>query len=111
MADDAPITLPTGTRVLHMGDSGPDVRALQAALNASGASPALTVDGAYGVGTRAAVGCADVNGPAAGPDGLGSAPFTAWFSTYYQTDPISRASPTMAACVQTYAAPALAAAE
>jgi len=63
------------------------------------------------VGTRAAIGCTDMAGPAAGPDGLGSAPFTAWFSTYYQTDPISRASPTMAACVQTYAAPALAAAE
>ena len=55
MADDAPITLPTGPRPLHMGDSGADVRSLQAALNASGASPALTVDGTYGVGTRAAV--------------------------------------------------------
>ena len=26
-------------------------------------------------------------------------PFGEWFATYYQTDPISRASPTMAACV------------
>jgi NADH-quinone oxidoreductase subunit G len=35
--------------------------------------------------------------------------FASAVANYYQTDPISRASPTMAACVEAQAAPALAA--
>ncbi len=50
------------------------------------------------IGTLPRFGCSDRSGPdvAAAP---GDAPFRRWFDTYYQTDPISRASPTMAACV------------
>ena len=48
-------------------------------------------------------GCADTEGPAGAPAGggaaLDAAPFRPWLETYYRTDPISRASPTMAACV------------
>jgi NADH-quinone oxidoreductase subunit G len=43
-------------------------------------------------------GCDDTEGPAAGGE-IGGAAFRPWTETYYQTDPISRASPTMAACV------------
>ncbi len=43
-------------------------------------------------------GCSDLTGPA-GAGALGEAAFAPWFASYYQTDPISRASPTMAACV------------
>jgi NADH-quinone oxidoreductase subunit G len=42
---------------------------------------------------------------------LSDTPFTPAIANYYQTDPISRASPTMAACTASVAAPALAAAE
>jgi NADH-quinone oxidoreductase subunit G len=40
---------------------------------------------------------------------LSDAPFASPVANYYQTDPISRASPTMAACVQAQTTPALAA--
>ena len=40
---------------------------------------------------------------------LGEAPFAPAMETYYQTDPISRASPTMAECAATFAPVALAA--
>jgi NADH-quinone oxidoreductase subunit G len=42
---------------------------------------------------------------------LTNQPFTAAFATYYQTDPISRASPTMAKCVSEILAPVQQAAE
>jgi NADH-quinone oxidoreductase subunit G len=42
-------------------------------------------------------GCADANGPAGGA--LADGPFVPVIQHYHQTDPISRASPTMAACV------------
>ncbi len=44
-------------------------------------------------------GCSDPTGPAGDTARLSTAPFRPAFATYYQTDPISRASPTMAACV------------
>ena len=37
-------------------------------------------------------------GPAGDPAALGDAPFVSPIANYYQTDPISRASPTMAEC-------------
>ncbi len=56
-------------------------------------------------------GCGDQAGPGGEPSGFGDAPFRSVFATYYQTDPISRASPTMAECVATQAAPISLAAE
>jgi NADH-quinone oxidoreductase subunit G len=49
--------------------------------------------------------------PAAGDVPLSDAPLTPTLPGYYQTDPISRASPTMAACVAAHAAPLKVAAE
>ena len=47
-----------------------------------------------------------------GPAALSDAPFEPIVTNYYQTDPISRASPTMAACTASFAAaPLVAAAE
>ena len=55
-------------------------------------------------------GATDLSGPAAsGP--LQPESFVLPIATYYQTDPISRASPTMAECVAAHAAPVAAAAE
>ena len=53
------------------------------------------------------LGVSDGVAPSAGGVALGEAPFAPLLKTYYQTDPISRASPTMAACVAAHA-PALA---
>ena len=50
------------------------------------------------VGFLPRFGCADQSGPAGDPAALGDAPFAPGIANYYQTDPISRASPTMAAC-------------
>jgi NADH-quinone oxidoreductase subunit G len=41
----------------------------------------------------------DLTPPAGDPAAISAAPFQALFANYYQTDSISRASPTMAACV------------
>jgi NADH-quinone oxidoreductase subunit G len=49
--------------------------------------------------------------PAAGDVALSDAPFTPTLAGYYQTDPISRASQTMAACIDAHAAPLPVAAE
>jgi NADH-quinone oxidoreductase subunit G len=46
--------------------------------------------------------CTDVSGPAGDPGALGEAAFAHRIANYYQTDPISRASPTMAECTATY---------
>jgi NADH-quinone oxidoreductase subunit G len=53
-------------------------------------------------------GCSDHTGPAGDPTVLSDEPFVSAVANYYVTDPISRASPTMAACVdaQTIPAPA-----
>jgi NADH-quinone oxidoreductase subunit G len=50
----------------------------------------------------------DLSPPDGDPAALAEAPFVLPFATYYQTDPISRASPTMAECVATIGRPALA---
>jgi NADH-quinone oxidoreductase subunit G len=50
-------------------------------------------------------------GPAGDVSGLGTEPFINAVQNYYQTDPISRASPTMAACVAAHYAPVAEAAE
>jgi NADH-quinone oxidoreductase subunit G len=49
-------------------------------------------------------GCVDQGGPAGDPTALSDAPFKPAIANYYQTDPISRASPTMAACTATFSA-------
>ncbi len=55
-------------------------------------------------------GAGDLTAPAGDPAAMADTPFTAAFSDYYQTNPISRASAVMAECTATYApAPALAA--
>ena len=48
-------------------------------------------------------GCSDPAGPAGDIARLSRAPFRPAFANYHQTDPISRASPTMAACVASVA--------
>ena len=55
-------------------------------------------------------GCNDSSGPATDTV-MSSAPFEAAVVDYYQTNPISRASVTMAECTRTYNAPVLQAAE
>jgi len=55
--------------------------------------------------------CSDLSGPSGDPGGLSDAPFVPAIDNYYQTDPISRASPTMAECTATFVAPARVAAE
>ena len=54
-------------------------------------------------------GCSDMTGPVGDPAVLSDAPLASTVETYYQTDPISRSSATMAACVQAQAQPAMAA--
>jgi NADH-quinone oxidoreductase subunit G len=61
------------------------------------------------VGFLPRFGCSDTAGPPGDPAALGEAPFAPPIETYYQTDPISRASPTMAECAATFAPIALAA--
>ena len=48
-------------------------------------------------------GCSDQTGPAGDPAAISDAPLTTYIANYYQTDPISRASPTMAACASEFA--------
>ena len=64
------------------------------------------------VGYLPRFGCTDQSGPTGDPAVLSDAPFEPVVTNYYQTDPISRVSPTMAACTATFAAaPLVAAAE
>ena len=49
-------------------------------------------------------GCTEQSGPSGDPAALSDVPFEPAIVNYYQTDPISRASPTMAACTATFAA-------
>jgi NADH-quinone oxidoreductase subunit G len=56
-------------------------------------------------------GISDTTGPAGDVAALGSAPFAPFVQNYYQTDPISRASPTMAECTATVRATLAIAAE
>jgi NADH-quinone oxidoreductase subunit G len=54
-------------------------------------------------------GCTDLAGPAGDPAAITDAPIEPRILNYYRTDPISRSSPTMAACTEALAPPALAA--
>ncbi len=54
------------------------------------------------VGFLPRFGTGDLSAPVGDPAALGTAPFVPAIPNYYQTDPISRASPTMAACTETY---------
>jgi NADH-quinone oxidoreductase subunit G len=54
-------------------------------------------------------GCSDMTGPVGDPAVLSDAPLASTIETYYQTDPISRSSPTMAACIEAQTQPAMAA--
>jgi len=55
-------------------------------------------------------GCSDLTGPAGG-GAIEAGALKPAVANYYQTDVISRASPTMAECTATYVAPLAAAAE
>ena len=61
------------------------------------------------VGFMPRFGCSDHTGPAGDPSVLSDAPLVSTVPNYYATDPISRASPTMAACIEAQSQPALAA--
>ena len=56
-------------------------------------------------------GASDLAPPAGDPASVGDAPFVLPIDTYYQTDPISRASPTMTECTSIYRPVVAAAAE
>ena len=66
------------------------------------ANPVFAVQGAGPVR-----GCVDTSGPAGGGE-VSDGPFVPVISDYYQTNPIARASPTMAECSRTYVHPPLA---
>jgi NADH-quinone oxidoreductase subunit G len=61
------------------------------------------------VGFLSRFGCSDHTGPTGDPAVLSDAPLASNVANYYVTDPISRSSPTMAACVAAQAEPLLAA--
>jgi NADH-quinone oxidoreductase subunit G len=61
------------------------------------------------VGFLPRFGCSDHTGPTGDPAVLSDAPLVSTVANYYVTDPISRSSPTMAACVEAQAVPLLAA--
>eukprot|EP01037_Dinobryon_pediforme_P002702 gene2702-2741_t len=48
-------------------------------------------------------GANDLTGPTGDATALGDTPFALPIANYYMTDPISRASPTMAACTEAHA--------
>ena len=58
------------------------------------------------VGFLPRFGCSDHTGPVGDPTVLSDAPLVSTVANYYVTDPISRASPTMAACVEAQTASA-----
>jgi len=58
------------------------------------------------VGFLPRFGCSDHTGPVGDPAVLSDAPLASSVTNYYMTDPISRSSPTMAACVEAQSAPA-----
>jgi NADH-quinone oxidoreductase subunit G len=65
------------------------------------------VNPAFGrIGFLPRFGCTDQSGPSGDPAALSEVPFEPAITNYYQTDPISRASPTMAACTTTQLAEA-----
>jgi NADH-quinone oxidoreductase subunit G len=56
------------------------------------------------LGSLARFGCSDHTGPVGDPTVLSDAPLASSVANYYMTDPISRASPTMAACLEAQSA-------
>ena len=58
------------------------------------------------VGRLARRGCTDLAGPAGDAAAVADAPFMLPITNYWQADPISRASDTMAECARTYLTPA-----
>jgi NADH-quinone oxidoreductase subunit G len=58
------------------------------------------------VGHLPRFGCSDHTGPAGDPTVVSDAPLESTVANYYVTDPISRSSPTMAACVVAQSPPA-----
>ncbi len=63
------------------------------------------------IGMLPRFGISDTTGPAGDTAAVSGEPFRPWLATYYQTDPISRASPTMAACIAEIGQPVAVAAE
>ena len=61
------------------------------------------------IGSLPRFGCSDHTGPTGDPAVLSDAPLVSTVANYYVTDPISRSSPTMAACVEAQSMPVLAA--
>jgi NADH-quinone oxidoreductase subunit G len=61
------------------------------------------------VGFLPRFGCSDLTAPSGDPAVVSAAPFVPAVANYYQTDPISRASPTMAECTGLFAASRMAA--
>ncbi|MBO0710934.1 MAG: molybdopterin-dependent oxidoreductase, partial [Acetobacteraceae bacterium] len=59
------------------------------------------------VGFLPRFGASDQTGPGGDPSAMSEKPFIPAVLNYYQTDPISRASPTMATCTETYGQPVL----
>ena len=57
------------------------------------------------IGALPRLAATDLTGPEGDPAGVSAEPFAPVMPNYYQTDPISRASPTMAECTQTYVTP------
>jgi NADH-quinone oxidoreductase subunit G len=104
------------------GEAREDWKILRAASEALGQQ--LPYDTLNGVRARLAAvnpvfagagfmphGCAEPSGPAGDPAAVADAAFTPAMTNYWQADPISRASPTMAECARVYGAPAALAAE
>jgi NADH-quinone oxidoreductase subunit G len=75
-------------------DSLEAVRARLAAVN-----PVFAADG------FAPHGCADLAGPSGDPAAVADAAFVPALASYWQADPVSRASATMAECARVYGAP------
>ncbi len=76
-----------------------DIEALRARL--------VEVNPVFGRQGLPRFGVSDLTGPVGDPAALGHAPFVSGLGDYYQTNAISRASPTMAECSRVYARPAL----
>ena len=90
------------------GEAREDWTILRAASAVLGATlpydtlPALRVRLAGLLRDVTPTGCADPAGPAGDPAAVGDAPFDLPVQNYWQADPISRASATMAECARTY---------
>ena len=87
------------------------VRARLAAVNPVFAAPGLVRASPGAAPTTTATGTTATGTTDSGTKGTGAKPFEDVIPDYYQTNPIARASLTMAECSRTYAAPLLQAAE